>query len=420
MIRLSGPATADALEALAGAPLPPPRQAALRTLRDPASGEVLDRGLVLWFPGPRSYTGEDMAELHHHGGLAVREALLAALGRLPGLRPADPGEFTRRAFLAGKLDLTMAEAVADLVSATTEAQRRLALRGLAGDVGRRLEAWRAELLELLALVEAVIDFGAEEADVPADLPQRLLARAAELEAAMRRMVGGAAAAERLARGIQVAVTGPPNVGKSSLVNRLAQRDVAIVTPIPGTTRDVLEVQLDLRGLPVTLLDTAGLRATNDPVEAEGVRRAQARAAAADLELRLVEAPAAGAEPREDPRVIPVVTKIDLAPPPRWRVPFVAVSARTGAGLEQLVAELHRRAAGLVAGADAAPLTRARQREALAEAAAALARVQALGLEDVVAVAEELRLAARALGRITGRVEVEEVLDRIFARFCIGK
>jgi len=420
VVRLSGPATAAALRAVAGDPLPPPRRAVLRRLRHPRTGEVLDRGLVLWLPGPRTYTGEDMAELHHHGGVAVRAALLEALETLEGLRPAEPGEFTRRAFLAGRMDLTEAEAVADLVEATTAAQRRLALRGLEGELGRRLEAWRGALLDLLARVEAVIDFGAEEADVPADPPAEVAETAGRLAGEMRRLLAGAVAAERLARGIQVAVTGPPNVGKSSLVNRLARREVAIVTPIPGTTRDVLEVALDLGGLPVTLLDTAGLRETADPVEAEGVRRARARAAAADLELRLVAATEPGPEPAAEPRVVPVVTKVDLAPPPAWRVPFVAVSAVTGEGLERLVAALRARAAALVAGAEEAPMTRARQREALAEAAAALERIRSGAATETVLVAEELRIAARALGRITGRVEVEEVLDRVFARFCIGK
>lgn len=419
IVRISGPRAFDAARALAGPKLPPPRYAALRTFRDPATGEVLDRGLLLLFPGPRSYTGEDMVEIHHHGGPAVQAAILDALGALTGLRPARPGEFTRRAFANGRMDLVEAEAVADLVDAVTAAQRRLALRLAAGELSRALAAWRGRLLDLLAEVEAELDFAAEEGDVPDGLVARARGEAAALRADMTRLLAGSRRGEVLMRGLAVAVTGAPNVGKSSLVNRLARRDVAIVTPIPGTTRDVIEVRIDLGGIPVTLLDTAGLRETEDPVEAEGVRRARERAASADLELRVVDATDPGPPPQVDRRTLLVVNKTDLAPPPAWEMPFVAVSCATGAGLDALEAELARRAAGLAGSGEVALLTRAYQRDALEEAVQALERIAADGTDPVL-VAEDLRLAARAVGRITGAVDVEDVLERVFARFCIGK
>ncbi len=407
----------DTVRALTGREPPPPRRASLRALRDPRSGELLDRALLLFFPGPASYTGEDMLEIQHHGGTAVVAALLDSLGRLPGLRLAEPGEFTRRAFLSGRLDLTEAEAVADLVDATTRAQARLALRQLEGTLGRLCEDWRGRVLGLLAEVEAEIDFAAEEGDVPEDLSSRLGERLDTLIREMRAALDDGGCGERLRAGIAVAVTGAPNVGKSSLVNRLARRDVAIVTAIPGTTRDVIEVPLELDGLPVTLLDTAGLRETDDPVEAEGVRRARARAAAADLRLHLVEA-GAGPWPEPGPDTLLVVNKIDLMRPVDLPAGAVAVSCATGEGLDTLVARIAERARALVGTGTESVITRARHREALAETVAALERARGAG--EPALLAEDLRLAARALGRITGRVDVEEVLDRIFARFCIGK
>jgi tRNA modification GTPase len=407
----------DTVRALTGREPPPPRRASLRVLRDPRSGELLDRALLLFFPGPASYTGEDMLEIQHHGGTAVVAALLDALSALPGLRLAEPGEFTRRAFLSGRLDLTEAEAVADLVEATTRAQARLALRQLEGALGRLCEDWRERVLALLAEVEAEIDFAAEEADVPEDLSSRVGKRLDILIAEIGAQLDDGGCGERLRAGITVAVTGPPNVGKSSLVNRLARRDVAIVTPIPGTTRDVIEVPLELDGLPVTLLDTAGLRETGDPVEAEGVRRARTRAAAADLRLHLVEA-GAGPWPEPGPDTLLVVNKIDLLRPADLPAGAVALSCATGEGLDTLVARIAERARALVGTGTEAVITRARHREALVETVKALERAGAAG--EPALLAEDLRLAARALGRITGRVDVEEVLDRIFARFCIGK
>ena len=287
VVRISGPHARVALEALSGR-VPQPRQAALARLRDPDGGESLDEALALWFPAPRSETGEDMAELQLHGGRAVIAAVLAALQRLPGFRPAEAGEFTRRAFENGRLDLTAVEGLADLIGAETEAQRRQAYRQLKGMLGDRAETWRGRLIQALALVEAGIDFS-DEADVPDELIRPALAIARELHDEIATALAQAGRGERLRDGLVVAIAGPPNAGKSTLLNRIAKREAAIVSPFAGTTRDVIEVHLDLGGYPVTLLDTAGMRETDDPIEQEGVRRARERAAAADLVLWVTEA-----------------------------------------------------------------------------------------------------------------------------------
>ncbi len=410
VMRISGPATAAVLRALAGR-LPPPRHASLRRLRN-AAGETLDHALVLWLPGPASYTGEDSAEFHLHGGRAVVAAVADALAAA-GARPAEPGEFTRRAFLNGKLDLVAAEAGADLVAAETEAQRRQALRQLEGALGDLYRAWTARLLALMAREEALIDFPDE--DLPPALAAEAAAERAALAADIAAHLADAHRGERLREGLVFAVTGPPNVGKSSLVNALAGRDVAIVSALPGTTRDALETRLILGGVPVTLVDTAGLRETADPIEAEGVRRARAHAAEADLVLALSEA---GATPPADGRggvaVLAIATKTDLGGtvPPGAR----GVSAATGAGLSALRARLAAAAEHLTHAAGPPPLTRTRHRGALPNALAALERAA----PRPALRAEDLRQAVRALGRITGAVDVEDVLDRIFSAFCIGK
>src|SRR3954464_3958234 len=287
VVRVSGPQARAALEALGGK-LPEPRRAALRRMRDPATQAVLDEALVLWFPGPNTETAEDMAELHLHGGRAVVAAVLGELGKLPGFRPAEGGEFTRRAFENGRMDLTAVEGLADLVFAETEAQRAQAMRQYQGLLGGRAEAWRQKLIGALALIEARIDFS-DEADVPEDLIGPALHTARELLGDIEKTLADKHRGERLREGLVVAIAGPPNAGKSSLLNRLARREAAIVSPYAGTTRDVIEVHLDLGGYPVTLLDTAGVRESDDPVEQEGVRRARARAETADLVLWVEEA-----------------------------------------------------------------------------------------------------------------------------------
>jgi tRNA modification GTPase len=427
VIRVSGPRARFALETMAGR-VPEPRFAQLAQLRDRPGGEVLDQALILWFPAPKSETGEDVAELQVHGGRAVIAAVLAALGRFDGLRLAEPGEFTRRAFENGRLDLTAVEGLADLIFAETEAQRRQAYRQLAGTLGQQAENWRRRLIEAQALVEAGIDFS-DEGDVPDKLVGPALAVARSLRQEIATALADDKRGERLRDGLVVAIAGPPNAGKSSLLNRIARRDAAIVTPHAGTTRDVIEVHLDLEGYPMTLLDTAGIRDTEDPVEREGVRRARERAASADLVLWVTDATKdaadlGGGEGTPASPVWQVRNKVDLAEPAGAAGPQAGaefrVSALTGAGLAELIAALARHAGAALEGAEASLITRERHRGALGKAAEALDRamVEGGGREDIVA--EELRLAARALGRLTGRVDVEDVLDVIFRDFCIGK
>lgn len=430
VVRISGPQAGAALERLTGKPLPPPRRATRARLRAPRDGQVLDDGLVLWFPGPASFTGEDVAELQVHGGRAVLTAILEALGSLPGLRLAEPGEFTRRAFDHGKLDLTAAEGLADLVDAETEAQRRQALRQLEGALAALYEGWREGLLRVLAHAEAEIDFPDE--GLPEGLAAAIGPEIQALAGEIDRHLDDARRGERLRDGFAIAILGPPNAGKSSLLNWLAGRDAAIVAATAGTTRDVIEVRLDLAGFPVLVADTAGLRDLAAPegadaVEQEGIRRALARAEAADLKLVVLDATAGPEVAPEiaaliDAEAVVVVNKTDLAPAPAGLAiggthPY-PISVRAGTGLDPLLAELGKRvAAGLDPGA-APALTRARHRAALQECRESLDRALAAGLPELAA--EDLRLAARALGRITGRVGVEEILDRLFAEFCIGK
>ncbi len=452
VLRISGPRAGAALEQLIGR-LPVPRQATLARLRDPASGEVIDEALALWFPGPNSETGEDVAELQLHGGRAVIAAALTALGRIDGLRPAEAGEFTRRAFENGKLDLTAIEGLADLIYAETEAQRRQAYRQMKGLLGDRAEAWRKQLIEALALVEARIDFS-DEADVPEELVAPALTIARRLRGEIADALAGAARGERLRDGLMVAIAGPPNVGKSTLLNRIARREAAIVSPHAGTTRDVIEVHLDLDGYPVTLLDTAGIRDSTDPVEQEGVRRARARAAEADLVLWVTDVSVSqDASAGEAGRATGIGSEANAIPGPEFRGRGVwlvqnkvdiygsllqsltntkyerefalfsnkiPVSALTGEGVNELIDHISRYAAAYF-GAESALITRERQRKALETANLALGRALAespQGQEDIIA--EELRLAARELGRLTGRIDVEDILDVIFLDFCIGK
>ena len=423
VIRISGPAAGSVLDRMA-APRPGPRYAGLRRIRHPVSGEVLDEALVLWLPAPRSETGEDMAELQVHGGRAVVRAVLDALGALDGCRLAEPGEFARRAFEGGRMDLTAVEGLADLIEAETEAQRRQALAQASGTFGRACEGWRARIVEARALVEAGIDFS-DEADVAADALARGQGGAETLAREIETHLADARRGEIVRDGFRVVLAGPPNAGKSSLLNALAERDVAIVSPEPGTTRDVLEVRLDLAGYAVVLADTAGLREAPAPVEAEGIRRAIARAGEADLVLWIVD----GAAPHWTPpaalgsrRVLVVRTKIDLvgaSDVEQMPAGTIGVSSVTGEGLAALVAQLAAEVREHVPdGPDLALVTRPRHRAALMEAAAALRHAAGEGEAELAA--EHLRLAGDALGRIIGRIDVEAVLDQIFSRFCIGK
>ncbi|WP_232627844.1 tRNA uridine-5-carboxymethylaminomethyl(34) synthesis GTPase MnmE [Methylobacterium sp. Leaf118] len=422
VVRISGPAAGDALDALTG-PRPAPRTLSLRRLRDPASGVLLDRALVAWLPGPGTATGEDMVELHLHGGLAVRMAVLRALATVPGCRPAEAGAFTRRAFLHGRIDLTEAEGIADLIDAETEAQRLQALRQLDGVLGQQVAAWRAVAIDLLASAEAALDF-ADEGDVDADgLDAAQAGRAGALSTEIRSVLADGRRGERLREGFVVVLAGPPNAGKSTLLNALAGRDAAIVSDRPGTTRDAIEVRCDLGGLPVVLVDTAGLRETADPVEAEGVARTRRRIETADLVLRL--APMGDPLPEEGHQTafLRVRTKSDLSEGEGredGERDSVAISARTGAGLDALLAAIRRKAEAALGGGDAL-VTRERHRTALTRAAAHLDRVSgALPGFPPELIAEDLRLAVRALGEVGGHVGVEEMLDRLFAGFCIGK
>ena len=427
VVRISGPGTKAAVRALAGG-VPRARRASLRALSG-ADGTAIDHALVLMFPGPASYTGEDTAELHLHGGTAVVAAVLGALAG-QGLRLAAPGEFTRRAFENGKLDLAQAEGVADLIDAETEAQRRQALEQLGGRLSDVQARWTEALVEALALLEAAVDFPDEE--VPADVAARarplLGALALELEAA----AADAERGERIREGYRIALIGAPNAGKSTLLNALAERDAAIVTATPGTTRDIIEVPMVLAGYKVVLADTAGLRDTGDEIEAEGVRRARAWAAGADLRLWLVdgssaETPAAPMELRAGD--LCVITKRDLAQGPagawaagqarRLDLGVAEVTARGPGDISWLRATLAERVVEALDGAEPPTATRLRHQDLLNEAAERLRHALTQD-EHLELAAEDVRLAARALDRITGRIDPEQVLGRIFATFCIGK
>jgi len=418
VIRISGPGSRFILETIAGG-VPAPRRLALRTLIAPESREPLDQALVAWMPGPESFTGEDQVELHIHGGLATRAAVLKALGSLPDCRPAEAGEFTRRAFLNGRMDLSRVEGLADLIEAETEAQRRQALSQLEGRLGQAAENWREEILQALALLEASLDFS-DEGDVPEDLEREVVRRLETLRDSLAHALGNASG-ERLREGLSVVLAGPPNAGKSTLLNALAKRDVAIVSPVAGTTRDVIEVHCDLNGLPVVIVDTAGLRESADAIEQEGVARARARAGKADLVLWLVPPEGTGQIPPEARRLLRVATKADLGSNRIRHDCDVTVSAATGEGMAELIERLGREAEAALGAGDAL-LTRERHRRALERAQASIrAALDLLERQGPVELtAEEVRLAARAFGEITGRVDVEEVLDRLFSSFCIGK
>jgi tRNA modification GTPase len=428
VIRLSGPNAADALETLTGGKLPEPRVASLRRLRDD-SGALLDEGMVLWFPAPHSFTGEDVVELQVHGGRAVLAAIFAALAKLPGLRLAEPGEFSRRAFEHGKLDLTAAEGLGDLINAETEAQRKQALRQMQGALGQLYEGWRNQLIRALAHLEADIDFPDE--DLPEGVAAEVKPQIARLREEIAAHLNDRQRGERLRDGLMVAIVGAPNVGKSSLLNALSRREAAIVSDIPGTTRDVIEVHLDLSGYPVVLADTAGLRESADAIESEGVARALKRAEAADLKIVVLDATRktvpAETEALIDSDALVVANKADAASiPSGWEIngrAVLPISVRANTGMNALLDLLEKEVVERIGLTGSATLTRARHREALTDCIAALDRFLR-GSErhntSAELAAEDVRLAARALGRITGRIDVEDLLDVIFRDFCIGK
>jgi tRNA modification GTPase len=427
-VRVSGSLSGSVLERLAGKRLAP-RLATRVLLRDTES-QPIDDAVVLWFPGPASATGEDVAEFHVHGGRAVLASLFGALSKFANVRPAEPGEFTRRAFENGKLDLTEAEALDDLIHADTDRQRRQALRQMKGMLGDKARDWRARIIEAAALIEAGIDFS-DEADVPTELIAPARVKIASLLAEIRTALASGGRGERLREGLVVAIAGPPNVGKSTLMNQLARREVAIVSPHAGTTRDVIEVQLDLDGYPVTVIDTAGIRETDDPVEQEGVRRARVRASEADLVLWLSDRPGAAHIDEEGAPIWMVRNKVDLnadglgpgdtdRPLAEGPKADYAISASRGDGIQDLVIGLVEFAHDFFGAGEAGLITRERQRSLLQQTADALQRTLAVvGTSEELA-AEELRVAAQALGRLLGRVDVEDILDVIFREFCIGK
>ncbi|MEJ0011341.1 MAG: tRNA uridine-5-carboxymethylaminomethyl(34) synthesis GTPase MnmE [Bauldia sp.] len=420
IIRISGPGVRFGLETLIDS-IPEPRRASLHSIRG-ADGNTVDKGLVLFFPAPASFTGEDVAEFHVHGGRAVVAALLATLEALPGFRLADAGEFTRRAFTNQRMDLTQVEGLADLVYAETEAQRRQALHQADGGLGRLYDGWREKLIRARALIEAELDFPDEE-DIPGSVSVQAWDMVAELE---KEMVNHLAdqRGERLRDGAEIVILGAPNAGKSSLLNAIAQRDVAIVAPEPGTTRDLIEVKLDLGGYPVTLVDTAGLRAAEGGIEREGIRRAEVRAAGADIVVWVADVMAA-ASPALLPGAIKVATKIDLIESVAERSLIAAgfdaqVSSATGEGLNDLLSLLTGKIAAGLPPAESALITRARHRSAVRAALDALVSARATGTSPLEIRAEDLRRASDSLGRITGRIDVEDLLDVIFRDFCVGK
>jgi tRNA modification GTPase len=426
VVRLSGPASGGVLQSLTGKAVPAARRASLRRLMA-KGGRVLEEALVIWTPGPGSYTGEDAAELHLHGGPAIVEGVIQALHDL-GLRLAEPGEFTRRAFENGKLDLAQAEAVADLVDAETEGQARQALGQLGGALSQRYEAWRGQLVQALAMLEAAVDFPDEE--LPADVADRARPPLQALLAEISEALADEGRGRRVREGFRVALIGAPNAGKSSLLNALAGRDAAIVTATPGTTRDVIEIPMVLGGYKVLLADTAGVRDTEEAIEAEGVRRARAWAEGADLRMWAVDQSASGdwrqAYGLARPGDLLLLTKADL-PPGADRSDVLAV------GLESLVIStlapgdiqkvretLEQRVVSALGSGEAPLATRIRHGESLREAHARLTRALEELEPAVELAAEDVRLAARALARVMGRIGAEDILDVVFSSFCIGK
>lgn len=426
IIRLSGVGVLDIAQSLLEKPLPEPRSASLRRLLDPKTKAMIDQALVLVFPAPHSFTGEDIVEFHIHGSRAVVQELSRVLAAL-GMRPAEAGEFTKRAFINGQMDLVEADGLADLIHAETEMQRRQALGQMQGGLTEIYEGWRANLLNALALIEAEIDFSDE--DIPENLFSQVRPELERIRAEIQAHLNDGYKGERIRNGVQIAVIGEPNVGKSSLINALAKRDVAIVSDIAGTTRDIIEVHLDIGGFPVTLADTAGLRETGDVIEQEGVKRAWLRAQDADLRILMLDARdqniPAGVARACDKRTMILWNKIDLSEVAsgssgldvlgEW-----AVSAKSGEGLGRWLEDVARWINDNFSTGNSIYLTRERYRRSLEEVLESLDRAFAMQESEPILAAEDVRLAMRALGRITGRVDVEDLLDVVFSEFCIGK
>lgn len=421
VIRVSGPAAGRAIVALARR-LPDPRRASLCQLIHPESGTPIDEALVLWLRGPESFTGEDTAEFHVHGGRAVVAAMLEVLGGLEGLRPAEAGEFTRRAFMNGRLDLVAVEGLADLIAAETEVQRRLAQFHARGGASAVFETWRGEMIQVLARLEAAIDF-VDETDVADAALGQAMPRLALLLAAMRAGLDDRHRGERVREGVRIVLAGPPNVGKSSLLNSLARREAAIVSAVPGTTRDVIEVHLDLSGVPIVVSDTAGLRdGPADEIEAVGMGRTRATMAAADLVVWMTAPDLDSPPPTLDSETLWILNKCDLlcAGSAPATAAQLHVSAKSGKNIDVLVERLAGWARQRFAGEDSVLIARERQRRALE---ACCAHLEAATARDGLAlelVTEEVRLAARSLERLVGRIDVEDLLDVVFRDFCIGK
>ena len=427
VIRLSGIAASSALKNISNKELPPPRIAKRTTFIDP-KGHELDDGPALWFPAPASFTGEDVVELHVHGGNAVINTVLEMLSTLSGLRIAEPGEFTRRSFENGKLDLTAAEGLIDLIEAETEAQRKQAQRQSRGELGFLYESWRKNLIHAQALSEADIDFSDE------DIPDQLTSQARDIAKLVLEEIdkhlNDSNRGERIRAGLYMAIVGPPNAGKSCLLNRIAKRDVAIVSDIAGTTRDIIDVQLDIGGYPVIAADTAGLREARNSIENEGIRRARERAGESDMKLVVFDASLVKKGVKMDPLTLEMIDTNTLVifnkcdklngslPAQDKNRPVLKLSAKTGEGIDDLLYSLEALASKLLAGDPGPCLTRHRHRNALTDCQRALER--AVEVEEGKLLGEDLRLAVRSLGRITGRVDVEDVLDVIFSEFCIGK
>ncbi|MGH1330092.1 MAG: tRNA uridine-5-carboxymethylaminomethyl(34) synthesis GTPase MnmE [Paracoccaceae bacterium] len=412
VVRISGPLAFSAVRILAG-DLPEPRRAGLRKLRD-SSGDVLDEALVLLFEEGHSFTGEEVAELQLHGSIATVQAVLRSLGEIEGLRLAEPGEFTRRALENERLDLAQVEGLGDLIEAETEAQRKQAMRVLSGALGEKAAVWRKDLIRAAALLEATIDFADE--DVPVDVSPEVLSLLDVSIASLQAELAGSAMAERIREGFEVAIVGAPNAGKSTLLNSLAGRDAAITSEIAGTTRDVIEVRMDLRGLPVTILDTAGLRESGDVVENIGIKRAVARAEMADLRVFLSADGVEVSAVKKRPGDLSVRSKADISPTDE-----PSISAKTGAGIADLISQIADTLEGRASGASTATHERHRQAIARTLDALALARIEVCnGPDRAELAAEEMRMAIRALDSLVGLVDVENILDEIFASFCLGK